>query len=196
MNGLGSVVHTTSVSVLSWFFFFQAEDGIRDADVTGVQTCALPISSTRRGGGGPAWAFRLPRGSSRTTAAGSTSRARSAAALSSRSSCRAASARSPSRRRRQRQSIRDDHSGGGREDAVGRRGGARRGGNEPAGAGGAEGRHTMSEPARTERAAAELTREEAAHRIEELRSEILRHRKLYYVDNQPEIDDTTYDLLE
>src|SRR3989442_5993667 len=25
--------------------FFQAEDGIRDADVTGVQTCALPISS-------------------------------------------------------------------------------------------------------------------------------------------------------
>src|SRR5436305_6398852 len=24
-------------------FFFQAEDGIRDADVTGVQTCALPI---------------------------------------------------------------------------------------------------------------------------------------------------------
>src|SRR5690554_7685230 len=29
-----------------FFFFFQAEDGIRDADVTGVQTCALPISST------------------------------------------------------------------------------------------------------------------------------------------------------
>src|SRR3989442_3730802 len=27
----------------SFFFFFQAEDGIRDADVTGVQTCALPI---------------------------------------------------------------------------------------------------------------------------------------------------------
>src|SRR5437773_9059344 len=26
-----------------WFFFFQAEDGIRDRDVTGVQTCALPI---------------------------------------------------------------------------------------------------------------------------------------------------------
>src|SRR5437773_7817191 len=25
-------------------FFFQAEDGIRDRDVTGVQTCALPIS--------------------------------------------------------------------------------------------------------------------------------------------------------
>src|SRR5207249_5956474 len=27
------------------FFFFQAEDGIRDRNVTGVQTCALPISS-------------------------------------------------------------------------------------------------------------------------------------------------------
>src|SRR5437667_1486099 len=27
-----------------FFFFFQAEDGIRDRDVTGVQTCALPIS--------------------------------------------------------------------------------------------------------------------------------------------------------
>src|SRR6266542_3182609 len=28
---------------LCFFFFFQAEDGIRDATVTGVQTCALPI---------------------------------------------------------------------------------------------------------------------------------------------------------
>src|SRR5437868_15004800 len=27
-----------------WSFFFQAEDGIRDRNVTGVQTCALPIS--------------------------------------------------------------------------------------------------------------------------------------------------------
>src|SRR5258707_6327913 len=26
-----------------WLFFFQAEDGIRDIGVTGVQTCALPI---------------------------------------------------------------------------------------------------------------------------------------------------------
>src|SRR5690554_1288245 len=32
-----------SVYYLHTFFFFQAEDGIRDADVTGVQTCALPI---------------------------------------------------------------------------------------------------------------------------------------------------------
>src|SRR5688572_32731820 len=31
-----------------FFFFFQAEDGIRDLTVTGVQTCALPISETQR----------------------------------------------------------------------------------------------------------------------------------------------------
>src|SRR2546430_8826649 len=30
------------------FFFFQAEDGIRDLTVTGVQTCALPIWSVAR----------------------------------------------------------------------------------------------------------------------------------------------------
>src|SRR5256886_13747443 len=30
--------------ILFLFFFFQAEDGIRDLTVTGVQTCALPIS--------------------------------------------------------------------------------------------------------------------------------------------------------
>src|SRR5205085_2999597 len=29
--------------VVFFFFFFQAEDGIRDLTVTGVQTCALPI---------------------------------------------------------------------------------------------------------------------------------------------------------
>ena len=29
-----------------FFFFFQAEDGIRDTAVTGVQTCALPIYSS------------------------------------------------------------------------------------------------------------------------------------------------------
>src|SRR5256886_9163672 len=36
------------------FFFFQAEDGIRDLTVTGVQTCALPICrvAALRGGGG------------------------------------------------------------------------------------------------------------------------------------------------
>src|SRR2546422_10337483 len=45
------------------FFFFQAEDGIRDVAVTGVQTCALPIS--RRG----SWAVRLGRWSPSTTGA-------------------------------------------------------------------------------------------------------------------------------
>src|SRR2546430_7008986 len=30
--------------IFVFFFFFQAEDGIRDLTVTGVQTCALPIS--------------------------------------------------------------------------------------------------------------------------------------------------------
>src|SRR2546429_5589120 len=42
------------------FFFFQAEDGIRDVAVTGVQTCALPISWQAAAG-------RFPRGSSTTT---------------------------------------------------------------------------------------------------------------------------------
>src|SRR5256885_3615372 len=36
---------------LYFFFFFQAEDGIRDYKVTGVQTCALPISAAAPGGG-------------------------------------------------------------------------------------------------------------------------------------------------
>src|SRR2546425_2582332 len=35
-------------SSLVVFFFFQAEDGIRDKLVTGVQTCALPISRVLR----------------------------------------------------------------------------------------------------------------------------------------------------
>src|SRR5215813_14652373 len=41
------------------FFFFQAEDGIRDADVTGVQTCALPISRRCRGSA-RTWAASSP----------------------------------------------------------------------------------------------------------------------------------------
>src|SRR5690606_36973405 len=35
--------------VVVFFFFFQAEDGIRDFHVTGVQTCALPILISRAG---------------------------------------------------------------------------------------------------------------------------------------------------
>src|SRR3712207_9383953 len=36
--------------MIHMFFFFQAEDGIRDIGVTGVQTCALPISARQRRG--------------------------------------------------------------------------------------------------------------------------------------------------
>src|SRR5687768_18239544 len=46
-----SVTKLNIVFIFSDFFFFQAEDGIRDVAVTGVQTCALPICSrpgTRR----------------------------------------------------------------------------------------------------------------------------------------------------
>src|SRR6266511_1084416 len=39
---------------MRFFFFFQAEDGIRDFHVTGVQTCALPILLTFSVGFGPA----------------------------------------------------------------------------------------------------------------------------------------------
>src|SRR5262249_57820892 len=39
-----------SVLFVMLFFFFQAEDGIRDWSVTGVQTCALPISRRLRQG--------------------------------------------------------------------------------------------------------------------------------------------------
>src|SRR5687768_17973991 len=49
-------VHSIHVKVISaFFFFFQAEDGIRDVAVTGVQTCALPIWP-----GSPPRADRLP----------------------------------------------------------------------------------------------------------------------------------------
>src|SRR3989454_11728959 len=36
----------TYATYLLFFFFFQAEDGIRDYKVTGVQTCALPICAS------------------------------------------------------------------------------------------------------------------------------------------------------
>src|SRR5260370_9407776 len=41
-------VHARLEDAFFWFyFFFQAEDGIRDSSVTGVQTCALPIFPVR-----------------------------------------------------------------------------------------------------------------------------------------------------
>src|SRR5207237_4165729 len=46
-----SLQHSSKACVASsqlWHFFFQAEDGIRDSSVTGVQTCALPIFNYSR----------------------------------------------------------------------------------------------------------------------------------------------------
>src|SRR3712207_7516057 len=40
---------TTRLVILVFYFFFQAEDGIRDIGVTGVQTCALPIFAAHVG---------------------------------------------------------------------------------------------------------------------------------------------------
>src|SRR2546422_2721194 len=57
-----------------FFFFFQAEDGIRDVAVTGVQTCALPICPRPRGGGGRP---RADRGYSRAARVLRAARARS-----------------------------------------------------------------------------------------------------------------------
>src|SRR6266566_5615317 len=39
------LIYSSTIRHLDVFFFFQAEDGIRDYKVTGVQTCALPISA-------------------------------------------------------------------------------------------------------------------------------------------------------
>src|SRR5256885_9573377 len=39
--------YVAALAILIVFFFFQAEDGIRDYKVTGVQTCALPIFAAR-----------------------------------------------------------------------------------------------------------------------------------------------------
>src|SRR5256885_3570346 len=52
-------LHPVCYTCVFFFFFFQAEDGIRDYKVTGVQTCALPICPRLRirgravGGGAP-----------------------------------------------------------------------------------------------------------------------------------------------
>src|SRR5260370_25843371 len=47
---------------LLFFFFFQAEDGIRDSSVTGVQTCALPIYPFTRGYKDPNGVLSPPNG--------------------------------------------------------------------------------------------------------------------------------------
>src|SRR2546429_7108529 len=45
---VGKMLNMKVNNIIYFFFFFQAEDGIRDLAVTGVQTCALPISSGQR----------------------------------------------------------------------------------------------------------------------------------------------------
>src|SRR5207245_11050709 len=47
--GRSALRQRAAVCAYDLSFFFQTEDGIRDATVTGVQTCALPISSRRAG---------------------------------------------------------------------------------------------------------------------------------------------------
>src|SRR2546427_12939250 len=48
------------LTIVLFFFFFQAEDGIRDLTVTGVQTCALPIYCRRAAARRRGAAVRLP----------------------------------------------------------------------------------------------------------------------------------------
>src|SRR5207245_3716416 len=60
-TGLGSSSWPTSRTSreVCLIFFFQAEDGIRDATVTGVQTCALPICPPSSSTTYPAFAYIL-----------------------------------------------------------------------------------------------------------------------------------------
>src|SRR6266478_7303338 len=44
----GNMIMGPEMRSTGYFFFFQAEDGIRDLTVTGVQTCALPILELAR----------------------------------------------------------------------------------------------------------------------------------------------------
>src|SRR2546430_12603632 len=57
--------YNTRLCIVCGFFFFQAEDGIRDLTVTGVQTCALPISADR-----PSTSPRRPRNPCRCCSSG------------------------------------------------------------------------------------------------------------------------------
>src|SRR2546427_4338291 len=48
---------SAAIRFVFFFFFFQAEDGIRDLTVTGVQTCALPAVDTIAAGDSITWAW-------------------------------------------------------------------------------------------------------------------------------------------
>src|SRR2546430_12632425 len=56
--------------LIGFVFFFQAEDGIRDLTVTGVQTCALPIYARRPCGGPRGGRVVRPPGSDHVVAVG------------------------------------------------------------------------------------------------------------------------------
>src|SRR6266404_4829597 len=71
-----------------FFFFFQAEDGIRDKLVTGVQTCALPISPARSARCRSTLAKPRSSYGSRRSRANASSADTRPAATSSRSRCR------------------------------------------------------------------------------------------------------------
>src|SRR5256885_8840522 len=90
-----------SLLLIGIFFFFQAEDGIRDYKVTGVQTCALPILTWTRPPPGicsRACSSRLPKtcassaADPRTSGSGGTSASMRTSAISDseigRASCR------------------------------------------------------------------------------------------------------------
>src|SRR5215204_484875 len=63
---------------LNLFFFFQAEDGIRDHCVTGVQTCALPISpASRASAAATSWSAGTWRTSASRSGSGTAAWARS-----------------------------------------------------------------------------------------------------------------------
>src|SRR2546430_7935761 len=97
--------HTELVLAQLLLFFFQAEDGIRDLTVTGVQTCALPISG--RPLSPPPWGW-WPR----VRESG-----RSSARSRSRSACRVCSAAraSATRRRSSRPTYRSEERRVGKE---------------------------------------------------------------------------------
>src|SRR2546430_12428901 len=59
-------VRYLACALVAVFFFFQAEDGIRDLTVTGVQTCALPIYCDRPGSASSAAADAARAASART----------------------------------------------------------------------------------------------------------------------------------
>src|SRR5256885_12209935 len=101
MTGVGITDIRLRVPARILFFFFQAEDGIRDYKVTGVQTCALPISANaiaasdvRRSPGLPATcptlgtAAKSRAGARRLTSAGPDTCAGSSVPKIGRASCR------------------------------------------------------------------------------------------------------------